>query len=128
MTLVDSDVLVAHLRGYAAARDWLLAERRRGGLSVSAVTVAAVLGGMRSGECHEVRALLSALECRPVTRTVAELAGALRRTYRRSHGSISTTDYLVAATALDADVSLATLSTKHFPMFDELRPPFAAPH
>lgn len=127
MTLVDSDVLIAHLRGSEPARDWLLAARQAGVLSVSAVTVAEVLGGMRSGERHEVRALLRSLDCRPVTREVAEVAGDLRRRFRRSHAAISTGDYLIAATAVDGDVPLATLNVRHFPMFDGLEPPFAAP-
>ena len=41
MILVDSDVLIAHLRGAEAARDWLISARRGTGvLAVSAVSLA----------------------------------------------------------------------------------------
>ena len=41
MILVDSDVLIAHLRGHPAARDWLLTARRdTGPLAVSSISIA----------------------------------------------------------------------------------------
>ena len=127
LTLVDTDVLVAHLRGLVVARGWLLDARRRGPVLVSAVGVVEVLGGMRSPERHDVRRLLGSLRCEPVTREVAEDAGALRRRYRRSHNGISTSDYLVAATARAVGLRPATLNVKHFPMFEGLEPPFRLP-
>lgn len=55
MKLVDSDILIAHLRGVAAAREWLeQARRATGPLAISVISVAEVAGGMRSGERREV--------------------------------------------------------------------------
>lgn len=125
MILVDSDVLIAHLRGVPAAREWLLAARSIGPLAVSAVTVAEVTGGMRDGEERSVSALLSVFTTHPVTEQVARGAGALRRQFGRSHSGIGLGDYLIAATAIDLGLELATLNTRHFPMFDDLTPPFA---
>lgn len=125
MTLVDTDVLIAHLRGQERARDWLSTARRAGPLAISAVTVAEVYGGMRSAERHEVRRLLDSLTCEPVTRSVGVRAGQFRRVYRRSHAVVSVPDYLVAATAETTGAPLATLNVLHFPMFDGLTPPFA---
>ncbi|MGH9066797.1 MAG: type II toxin-antitoxin system VapC family toxin, partial [Acidimicrobiales bacterium] len=49
MILLDSDVLIAHLRGVGAARDWLVTTRRETGrLAASVVSVVEVAGGMRS--------------------------------------------------------------------------------
>ena len=124
MTLVDSDVIIAHLRGHQEARSWLVSARRDGPLSISAVTVAEVTGGMRSAERQEVRRLLASFTCEPVTRQVGERAGDLRRQFRRSHATISTADYLIAATALVRDLSLSTLNVRHFPMFAGLQAPF----
>jgi predicted nucleic acid-binding protein len=125
MILVDSDVLIAHLRGLDSARDWLVGARRRTGmLAVSVVSVAEITGGMRSGERREVIRLLGSLHGLPVNRTVALRAGELRRTYRRSHAAIGIADYLIAATALVNGCELATLNVRHFPMFDDLKPPF----
>lgn len=72
MILVDSDVLIANLRGTPAARDWLLAARRdTGPLAVSVVSVTEVAGGMRSPERRQVSRLLSSLRVFPVTERIA---------------------------------------------------------
>jgi predicted nucleic acid-binding protein len=124
--LVDSDVLIAHLRGVDVAREWLIdARRRTGPLAVSVVSIAEIGGGMRSGERREVTRLLGSLQPVPVDPAVAWRAGEFRRTYRRSHAAIGTADYLIAASAQVHGYELATLNVKHFPMFDGLEPPFS---
>ena len=51
MILVDSDVLIEHLRGAAAARDWLLDARQSSGpLAISVVSLTEIAGGMRPPE------------------------------------------------------------------------------
>lgn len=124
MTLVDTDVLVWGLRGSETARRWLRDERERGPLVISVVTVAELTGGMRSGERERVWALLAALRPEPVTEVIARRAGEFRREFRASHASISTADYLIAATADVLGANLATLNVKHFPMFQGLQAPF----
>lgn len=126
MILVDSDVLIAHLRGLQVARDWLVdARRRTGPLAVSVVSIAEVAGGMRSGERREVTRLLGTFQPVPVDPAVAWRAGELSRTYRRSRAAIGTADYLIAASAEVHGYELATLNVRHFPMFEGLAPPFA---
>lgn len=125
MTLVDSDVLIAHLRGVDAARRFLVDQRRRGPLHTSVVTLAEVTGGMRSAERRAVWSLLGGLAVEDVTERVALRAGEYRRRYRRSHGSIGLADYLIAATAIERGLELATLNVRHFPMFTQLTPAFA---
>jgi predicted nucleic acid-binding protein len=126
--LVDSDVLIAHLRGIPAARDWLLAARRHTGpLAASVISVAEITGGMRSGERREVTRLLDTLQALPVNRPIAVRAGELRRTYHRSHNAIGIADYLIAATALVSGCELATLNVRRFPMIEDLAAPFDLP-
>lgn len=127
MILVDSDVLIAHLRGIEPARAWLRETRTAGPLAVSVVSIAELTGGMRSAERREVWALLGALRAEPVTELVARRAGELMRQYRRSHIGIGTADYLIAATAEVRGRQLATLNVRHFPMFADLQPPFEVP-
>jgi hypothetical protein len=123
--LVDSDVLIRHLRGDERAQEWLLASRGAGEvLAVSVVTVAEILGGMRSGERRDVRRLLDALPCLPADERIGERAGEYRRRYRRSHAAIGTADYLIAATASVHGALLATLNVRHFPMVEGLQAPF----
>ncbi len=126
MILVDSDILIAHLRGLDAARDWLVEARREGGpLTISVVSIAEVIGGMRSAERREVWQLLAAFRTEPATEIIARRAGDFRRQYRASHSSIGLGDYLIAATADVKGYQPATMNVKHFPMFKNLRPPFA---
>lgn len=125
MILVDSDVLIAHLRGVGAARDWLLKTRQNGPLAISVVSIAELVGGMRSVERREVWRLLAAFRTEPTTEVVARRAGDMMRHYRRSHSGIGLGDYLIAATADVKGLQLATLNVRHFPMFADLRPPFA---
>lgn len=126
MILLDSDVLIAHLRGVPAARDWLLAARRRTGrLATSPVTVTEVVGGMRPPERREVARLLSSFDVFPVTAQVGWRAAEFMRRYRRSHSGIGLGDYLVAAVADVNGLELATLNVRHFPMIAGLEPAFA---
>lgn len=128
MILVDSDVFIAHLRGFAQAKDWLMRARRETGpLATSTVSIAEVAGGMRSHERREVTRLLSSLETFPVTERAGWKAAHLRRTYRRSHSNIGLGDYLIAAIVTVEGLDLATLNVRHFPMFPDLQPPFDLP-
>lgn len=125
MILVDSDVLIANLRGIPAARDWLLAARRdTGPLAVSVVSVTEVAGGMKSPERRQVSRLLASLHTFPVTERIAWRAAELMRAHRRSHQGIGLGDYLIAATAEVEGLDLATLNVRHFPMIEDLAPPF----
>lgn len=128
MILVDSDVLIGHLRGLEAAREWLLQARRTSGrLATSSICVAEVAGGMRSAEHHEVVRLLASLDVFPVTRQIGWQAAQFTREYRRSHSAIGLADYLIAATVSTEGLELATLNVKHFPMFPGLERPFSSP-
>ena len=125
MILVDSDILIAHLRGLEAARDWLLNARSEGPLAISVVSIAELVGGMRSAERREAWRLLASFRAEPATEIIARQAGEFRRQYRRSHSGIGLGDYLIAATAEVKGYRLGTLNVKHFPMFQGLWPPFA---
>ena len=125
MILVDSDVLIAHLRGLDAARDWLINTRKDGPLSISVISNAELVGGMRSVERRQVWRLLASFRAEPVSEIIARRAGEMMRRYRRSHSGIGLGDYLIAATADVKGLKLATLNTRHFPMFKDLQPPFA---
>lgn len=125
MILVDSDVLIAHLRGHDAATQWLIATRQANDrLSISAVTITEVSGGMRSHERREVWRLLSSMRTLAVTELAARRAGEFMRRHMRSHRAIGLGDYLIAGTADVAGAELATLNVRHFPMFPGLVAPF----
>jgi len=123
--LIDSDVLIEHLRGNTDARDWLVQARRTSGpLAMSVISVTEIAGGMRSPERREVMRLLGSMQRFEVTEQVAWRAATLMREYRRSHSGIGLGDYLTAATALTEGLELATLNVRHYPMFTALKRPF----
>ena len=125
MILIDSDVLIEHLRGKTAARDWLVSARQSSGpLAISVGSLTEIAGGMRPLERREVMRLLGSMQRFEVTEQVAWRAATLMQEYRRSHTGIGLGDYLIAATALAEGLELATLNTRHFPMFPELARPF----
>jgi predicted nucleic acid-binding protein len=122
--LVDSDILINHLRGHQSATDWLRATQDHADLALSAVSVLEVAGGMRSPERHDVVRLIAQCAVLPITERIAWQAADFMRAYRRSHSGISQGDYVLAATARVHGLDLATLNVRHFPMISGLTRPF----
>jgi len=123
MTLFDTSVLIAHLRGDERATRLLL-ETPSMERAASVLSRIEIEGGMRSPERRAVSSLFGVLRLLDVTDPIARRAGELLRTYRRSHSGIDLIDYAVAATAEHHGARLATLNVKHFPMFEGLETPF----
>lgn len=119
----DSTILIAHLRGDRRATDLLL-ETPRAERLVSVLSRVEIEGGMRSAERQQVAALFSYLRMKPVTDAIARLAGGYLRQYRRSHQGIDLVDYVISATAEQFQAELLTLNVNHFPMLDQLEPPW----
>jgi predicted nucleic acid-binding protein len=96
VNLIDSDVLIEHLRGKEPARDWLVRARQESGpLAISVVSLTEIAGGMRSPERREVMRLPGSMQRFEVTEQVARRAAALMQEYRRSHSGIGLGDYLI---------------------------------
>jgi len=118
--LVDTDVLIWHLRGLAQATQRLDAIPK---LTISAITYLELLQGMRSKA--ELSAVQKSLELRhaerlPVTPAITERAVALIETLALSHG-LQVGDALIAATALEHNLALLTANTKHFAAIEGIR-------
>jgi hypothetical protein len=115
--LLDSSVLIDALRLRHGRRQWL-AELVRAGhtLATSALNLAEVYAGMRPEEEARTKAFLSALECREITASVAEVAGKLKRQWAKRGRTLTLADTMVAAVALQQGCPLATDNRKDFPM------------
>lgn len=125
LILADTTILVDHLRGHPHATDAIAGRRRRGDrLAASTVTWVEVLGGMRSAERRATLRLLDLFDWYPVSVRIADRAGEFARRYRRSNVGMDHLDAIVAATADLAGAALWTRNVKHFPMFEELAPPY----
>lgn len=122
MKLLDTDVLIEHLRGNDAARTIVTETTNRSEAACSVLTRFELLAGMRSNERHAIRSLLDVLINLEVTEEISTRAGEWARTYRQSQSSISAIDYLIAATAEVEGADLLTRNVRHFPMFPDLLP------
>ena len=100
--LVDTDILVDHLRGVRRLRSG------RGSFTYSVITRTELFAGRATDE-DRVRALLAPMRELVVDRTIAERAGVLRRTL-----AILTPDALIAATALEFGIPLMTRNRRDF--------------
>jgi predicted nucleic acid-binding protein len=111
--LVDTDVLIWHLRGYPQAT------RRLDELTVltlSAVSYLEVLQGIRNKvELLAVKKMLEKRSARvlPVTEAITLRAIDLMEALTLSHG-LQMGDALIAATALDHGLPVFTANVKHF--------------
>jgi toxin FitB len=106
--LVDTDLFIDHLRGAAAI------EPGRHRLHYSVVTRAELFAGT-TGTALAARLLAPFREI-PVDWTIAETAGRIRR----DHG-LRMPDALIAATAVEHHLRLATRNTKDFTPVSGLR-------
>ncbi len=121
MIVLDTTVLIDHLRGLPAARDYL---RSLSSIpTCSEVTRTEVLQGLRSRERSAAEALFEALEWADVDQSISRRAGEVGRRYRRSH-SLALADLIIAATAVELDMRVATTNVRHFPMFPRRQAPY----
>lgn len=118
MKLIDTDILIDHFHGNAAAtalmRDWLLAGET---VCISVVTVTEILAGMRDGEQADTDELLALFFIQDMDETLARVAGGYLNQFARSH-RLDLGDAVIAATAKILGASLYTRNVRHYPMTD----------
>jgi predicted nucleic acid-binding protein len=117
--LVDTTVLIAHMRGDEAVTSLLLdllADRHL--LGTSCVNVAEVERGIRPKERKAAEALLTRLRFLETTREAATRAGRYQSDFGRRGVTIHTADALVAGTARAHGATLLTDNVRDFPMHD----------
>lgn len=123
--VVDTSVLVDHLRGVDDATEVLTDALGSGRLLASSVLCRLeVQAGIRRGEERRTDRLLGAIEWWPVDDPVLDMATALARRHGPANRGIGAVDYCLAATTLLLDGGLATTNVKHFPMFPRLLAPY----
>lgn len=111
--LVDTDVLIWHLRGYASAARRLDA---LSALTISAVSYLEIVQGIRSKA--ELIAVQKMLEMRsakllPLNEAISRRATDLMEALTLSHG-LQIGDALIAATAMEYQLPVLTGNVRHF--------------
>lgn len=84
-----------------------------------------VLAGMRNDETQRTHQLLQAIRWTGVDVAESDAAGELGRRYLRAYPGIDTPDLLLAELAQRLGAELVTMNVKHFPMFPDLKRPYA---
>lgn len=118
--ILDSNVVISHLRTplevSALLSRWAVGDYA----TVSVVTRMEVLAGMHEREALRTMELLGSIPSLPVTEAIADRAGRWIYQYARRGTQLTLADALIAATAVEHDLTLVTGNAKHFPM-PELR-------
>lgn len=116
--VIDSDVLIDHLRGYQQALDLMDSLLLDGAqVAFSVISEAEIYSNVHPGEEAGVRALFESLVRLDVTGEIARKAGEYRTQYYRSHGLLLP-DALIVATAVVHGADLVTRNARHYPMMD----------
>ncbi len=108
--LADTTILVEHLRGNRLAKSFL----EQNDASISSVTKAELIQGSRNkSDLKIVKSLCHSLVEVSINEKITKLAISLLEKYYLSHGLLFL-DALIAATALERNLTLITGNTKHF--------------
>ncbi|ANS79381.1 hypothetical protein SGUI_1985 [Serinicoccus hydrothermalis] len=118
LQLLDTTVLIDHLRGRPAAQRVLDMQARGDTPATTAINVEEVVRGLRPAEEEAAQTLVEGLVILPVTGEAAWLAGRWRRDNAARGRTLAQADCLIAAIASLAGTPLVTGNPKDFPMAD----------
>lgn len=117
--VIDSDILIDHLRGFKPAKIFLnLFYARNLSGFISTITVMELLSGKSAADGdrrRKIEKLISLFKTIDVTFSIAEKAAEIRRNY-----STNPIDSLIAASALNFNYKLVTCNINHYKMIDGL--------
>ena len=112
--ILDSDVIIWHLRGRPVVTEFVLALAARLRLGISAVSRAEVMAGARAAEESGTLRFLDACQTINVDADIADVAGRLVRNQRSDGITMHLPDALIAASALIRHVPLYTCNPRHY--------------
>lgn len=116
--LLDTNILILHLRNRPDITEMLNQWQMMRNLFISTVVRTELLAGMHRNEEGKTLTLLDSMISLPVDLYIADLAGRLIYQYARQGVALGLPDTLIAATALVHDLTLVTTNTRHFPFQD----------
>jgi hypothetical protein len=116
--LLDSDIIIWHLRGKPEVTEMLRDLQSSGLPAFSALSVLEVQLGVKKGEEEKTDRFLSSLRIFDVHREIATRAARLIREYKSKGITLDLPDAVIAGTCLSHDLTLVTYNTKHYPIAD----------
>ena len=117
--VIDSNILIDAMNGIVDAVAFL-AEQQVAETQISIVSAMELIAGCRNKtEMRELQRFFQRCTFLPVTATASQVAFQLMESFYLSHGLILP-DALIAATAMEHDLTLYTRNTRHFRMIPQL--------
>lgn len=117
--LVDTDVLVDVSRNNEAAIDFL--DQLGNSWFISIITALELIVGARNKkEVTQIDKLVAVYSAIPLTAEIGNSSYGILRHFAKSHG-LRVFDSLIAATAIEEDLTLVTRNKKHFQMITNLK-------
>jgi predicted nucleic acid-binding protein len=114
--LLDSDVIIWHLRGQKEVTGVLRDLQRSGLPACSALSVLEIQLGVKKGEEEKTDRFLKSLRIFDVDMEIASKAGQLIRRYKARGVTLDLPDSVIAATCILHELILVTYNTKHYPI------------
>lgn len=114
--LLDSCVLIRHLRRHRLTTELIKALALEGQLGIATISRTEIIEGMRDHERQPTMRLLESLHPWPLDAAVADLAGDYIRQFRSKGITLDKPDAIIGATAVYHNLVLVTFNAKHFPM------------
>jgi predicted nucleic acid-binding protein len=114
--LLDSDVIIWHLRGRKEVTEMLRDLQRFGLPACSSLTFLEVQLGVRKGEEEKTDRFLGSLRVFNVNTEIANKAAKLIREYKAKGITLDLPDAIIAGTCMLNDLILVTYNTKHYPI------------
>ncbi len=114
--LLDTTILIDFFRGRMKTIQALGKLVEEGPLGCCPVAVAEVFSGVRPEEQAKVEEFLATLVYYPIPYETARLAGQYRRDHQQKGITLSISDILIAAVAVQNSLILVTRNVQHFPM------------
>ena len=118
--VIDSNILIDAMNGIVNAVAFL-EEQQMAKIQISIVSAMELIAGCRNKiEMIELQKFFQKCTFLPVTATISQVAFQLMESFYLSHG-LTLPDALIAATAMEHDLTLYTRNTRHFRMIPELK-------
>lgn len=116
--LIDTNIIIDALRNKDKPKDYL---RTQTTLICSIITAAELIRGSRNKEEQvRIEKVIKDFEVIPLSSTLGEKMLGLTKNYSLSHG-LEIPDALIAATAIEENLTLVTSNTKHFSFIKGLK-------
>ena len=117
--IIDTDILIDTTKGREDAISFLVGQQVVG-IQISIISAIELVVGCRDKvELTQTQKFLQDCTVLPVTATASQIAYQLIESFYLSHGLIMA-DALIAATAIEHDLTLYTRNTRHFRMIPQL--------